>query len=153
MSADETKPLRDLEWLDAKIEEARKEYERLLKAKAAYIGDEDDIEIKNSKRKPDLLAKNVWRKVLQQDSILTRDQMREALIQHGWGPNTHELPDRAFARALTTNKESGNIFELEDGRFRKPTDQERASALEQRRKRLEAAKAKKVHILPPKLNR
>lgn len=117
--------------MDSWVEEARLEYERRLKAREAYLGGAQRPE--ELSRKPDMLAKTVWEMVLQPGVTLNKKEMFEALIRHGWSA---QYPERAFARAVTTNKESGNIFELDDGRFRRPTDRERAHALERRRRKL-----------------
>jgi hypothetical protein len=125
-------------FLKRKMDEAYAEYLRCKMAHDNYLGETPDPEEEEESSKPDIKAKNIWRDVLSSGAHLTDEQMFEALVAGGWSTT---YPERAFQRALTTNRKAGNIIrDHGSGKWRKTTDSEKDRGLKQYREEFQRSR-------------
>lgn len=68
----------------------------------------------------------IWNQVLANGVRLTRQEMFAALKAGGW---VRQYEKRSFSKAINTNVSTGNIALDADGRYYKPTPQERERIL------------------------
>lgn len=122
------------------IEHHKGQILRLEAQLADYLAGRSGVPAKPTKRRDPVVAKRIIADALKSGIGLTKQEIYELLMAAGW---TTTYEGRDFSRIINTNVFSGNIKLAEDGRYYRPSEEERIRILrtnqEKRRQVKEAA--------------